>query len=169
MKYYQLQTLKPMYMVSGALGTQIFGLKNSLLFYRSTVELRSQRSCDHIQWFQWLKLAIHNGYVTLDWYHMHWNSQKCLKVMNTRTAMSCIKTVCAHCIYSQFRNYNFIIWYSGGGFWLVRNHNYTESIPSLILICNTEHNRSDLSNLICNTEQNRSDLSKNCITICNME
>ena len=72
---------------------------------------------------------------------------------------------------------------SGGGFWLGRNQNYTESIPSLNLICNTEHNRSDLlnlicnteqnrsdlSNLICNTEQNRSDLSKNCIMICNME
>ena len=41
----------------------------------------SQSSCDHIQWFQWLQLAIHHGYVTLVWCHMHWSSQKCLELM----------------------------------------------------------------------------------------
>ena len=33
-------------------------------------------SSDHIHWFQWLQLAIHHGYVTLDESHMHWNQQK---------------------------------------------------------------------------------------------
>ena len=33
-------------------------------------------SSDHIHWFQWLQLAIHHGYVTLDESHMHWNKQK---------------------------------------------------------------------------------------------
>ena len=38
-------------------------------------------SCDHIQWFQWLKLTIHHGYVTLVGSHMHLNKQKNLKDM----------------------------------------------------------------------------------------
>ena len=54
---------------------------NSLLFYRSMVELSSQRFYDHIQWFQWLQLAICHGDVTLVWCHMHWSSQKCIEVM----------------------------------------------------------------------------------------
>ena len=39
MMYCQLQPLKPLYMVTGALGTQIFGFKNGLIFYRSMVQL----------------------------------------------------------------------------------------------------------------------------------
>ena len=62
------------------------------------LRLSSQRSCDHIQWFQWLQLAIHHGYVTLGWCHKHWNSQKCLKVMIISTAMSCTKAMSTHCI-----------------------------------------------------------------------
>ena len=38
-------------------------------------------SCTHMQWFQWLHLATHHGYVTLDGSHMHWNKQKFFKDM----------------------------------------------------------------------------------------
>ena len=73
-------------------------LKKVLLFYRSMLRLSSQRSCDHIQWFQWLQVVIHHRYVTLVWCHMHWSSQKCLEVMIISTSMSCTKAVWAHCI-----------------------------------------------------------------------
>ena len=49
-------------------------LKKVLLFYRSMLRLSSLRSCDHIQWFQWLQVVIHHRYVTLVWSHMHWSS-----------------------------------------------------------------------------------------------
>ena len=73
-------------------------LKKVLLFYRSMLRLSSQRSCDHIQWFQWLQVVKHHRYVTLVWCHVLWSSQKCLEVMIISTAMSCTKAVCAHCI-----------------------------------------------------------------------
>ena len=56
-------------------------LKKVLLFYRSMLRLSFQRSCDHIQWFQWLQVVVHHRYVTLIRCHMHWCSQKCLEVM----------------------------------------------------------------------------------------
>ena len=43
-----------------------------------TKNLCSQRSCDHIQWFQWLQVVIQ---LTLVWRHMHWSRQKHLEVM----------------------------------------------------------------------------------------
>ena len=46
-----------------------------------TKNLCSQSSCDHIQWFQWLQVVIHHRYVTLVWCHIHWSSQKGLKVI----------------------------------------------------------------------------------------
>ena len=54
--------------------------KSSRLFFK-TKNLCSQSSCDQIQCFQWLQVVVHHRYVTLVWCHMHWNSQKCLKVM----------------------------------------------------------------------------------------
>ena len=62
------------------------------------VEVEFPEVCDHIQWFQWQQVVLHNGYVTLVWRYMHWSSQKCLEVMIISTAMSCTKAVCAHCI-----------------------------------------------------------------------
>ena len=56
-------------------------LKKVLLFYRSMLRLSFQRSCDHIQWFQWLQVVVHHRYVTLVRCHMHWSSQKCLEVL----------------------------------------------------------------------------------------
>ena len=46
-----------------------------------TKYLCSQSSCDYIQWFQWLQVVVHHGYVTLAWCHMHWSSQKYLEVL----------------------------------------------------------------------------------------
>ena len=43
---------------------------------KSDILLCSLGSCDHIHWFQWLWLAIHHGYVTLNGSHVHWNKQK---------------------------------------------------------------------------------------------
>ena len=102
--YCQLQPLKPLYMVTGALGTQIMVLKKVLLFYRSMLRLSSQKSCDHLQWFQWLQLLKHHRYVTLVWCHVFWSKQKCLQVMIISTAMSCTKAVCAHCIVQKCNN-----------------------------------------------------------------
>ena len=73
-------------------------LKKVLLFYRSMLRLSFQRSCDHIQWFQWLQVVVHHRYVTLIRCHMHWCSQKCLEVLIISTAMSCTKAVCGHCM-----------------------------------------------------------------------
>ena len=71
-------------------------LLNSRLFLK-TKNLCSQSFCDHIQWFQWLQLAMHHRYVV--WCHMPWSSQKCLGVMIIST-----KAVCAHCIYNVPEN-----------------------------------------------------------------
>ena len=76
-------------------------LKKVLLFYRSMLRLSSQRSCDHLQWFQWLQVVKHHRYVTLFWCHVLWSIQKCLEVMIISTAMPCTKAVCAHCIYQM--------------------------------------------------------------------
>ena len=73
-------------------------LKKVLLFYRSMLRLSSQRSCDHLQWFQWLQVVKHHRYVTLFWCHVLQSSQKCLEVIIISTAMSCTKAVCGHCI-----------------------------------------------------------------------
>ena len=73
-------------------------LKKVLLFYRSMLRLSFQRSCDHIQWFQWLQVVVHHRYVTLIRCHMHWCSQKCLEVLIISTAISCTKAVCGHCM-----------------------------------------------------------------------
>ena len=35
-------------------------LRKVLLFYRSMLRLSSQRSCDHIQWLQWLQMVLHH-------------------------------------------------------------------------------------------------------------
>ena len=79
-------------------------LKKVLLFYRSMLRLSSQKSCDHLQWFQWLQLLKHHRYVTLVWCHVFWSKQKCLQVMIISTAMSCTKAVCAHCIVQKCNN-----------------------------------------------------------------
>ena len=76
MMYCQLEPLKSMYMVTGPQRTQIFVFQK-----KSDILWCSLGSSDHIHWFQWLQLAIHHGYVTLDESHMHWNKQKDLKVM----------------------------------------------------------------------------------------
>ena len=69
-------------MVTGALETQIFGLKKNVCYFIALwLRLSSQRSFDHIQWSQWLEVVIHHRYVTLVWCHMDWSSQKCLEVM----------------------------------------------------------------------------------------
>ena len=65
--------------------TNFWFLKKVLLFYRSMLRLSSQRSCDHIQWFQWLQVVIHHRYVTLVWCYIHWSSQKCLEVMHKKS------------------------------------------------------------------------------------
>ena len=48
-------------------------LKKSLIFY---CVLWGPVTINDKHCFQWLQLAIHHGYVTLDGSHMHWNKQK---------------------------------------------------------------------------------------------
>jgi len=54
-------------------------------------------SCDHIQWFQLLQLAMHHGYVTLDGCLIHWNKQKDFKVMQEPKRL-CTFLPGPHCI-----------------------------------------------------------------------
>ena len=68
------------------MGFQVF--VKSILVKRSyktlsMLRLGFQRSCDHIQWFQWLQVVVHHGYVTLVWSHMYWSSHKYLVVLIT--------------------------------------------------------------------------------------
>ena len=51
---------------------------------------------DHVHQLQWLQLAIHHGFVTLDGSHMHWKKQKDLKVM--LEPKSCTLLPGTHCI-----------------------------------------------------------------------
>ena len=76
MKYCQLQPMKPLYM-----DTKFLVLKKVCYSIDLWLRLSCQRSCDHIQWFQWLQVVILHGYVTLVWCHMLWSSQKCLEVL----------------------------------------------------------------------------------------
>ena len=66
------------------------------------LRLSSQRSHDHIHWFQWLQVAIYHRFGTLVWCHMHLNSQKCLELMIKSTAVSCTILVGAKCIHIIF-------------------------------------------------------------------
>ena len=91
MMYCQLEPLNSLYMITEAQRTQ----KNTRLFFFKNLCFLG--SCDHIQWFQWLKLAIHHEYVTLDGCHMHLNKQKDLKVM-LEPKRSCTLLLGTHCI-----------------------------------------------------------------------
>ena len=94
--YFPLEPLKSLDMVIRPQRIQ----KNIRLFLKDK-NLCSLGSCDHIHWFQWLQLAMHHGYVTLDGSHMHWNKQKDLKVM-LEPKRSCTLLPGTHCINHQY-------------------------------------------------------------------
>ena len=88
--YCQLQSLKPLYMVIGALGTQIFGFEKwSVTLYIDLCWVWVFRGPVTIYNGFNGQVVIHHRYVTIVWCHMHWSSQRCLEVIIISTAMSC--------------------------------------------------------------------------------